>query len=140
MSRCPAGADDSDAVRTALREHYREDPAVNRETEEHESRFTVRMAGIVADSAERVGERGHRLFESYAVPARFVASFRAFHSKTVGMTAHATQASPRQRHRSAADRTVTSLRQNPAIGRRNITPIPLATTLCNRMIPVAGFW
>jgi hypothetical protein len=67
-SPCPAGADDSDAVRTALREHYREDPAVNRETEEHESRLAVRIAGIVEDSAERVGEQGHRLFESYAVP------------------------------------------------------------------------
>ncbi len=40
---------------------------MNRETEEHESRFAVRMAWIVGDSTERIAEHGKRFIESYTV-------------------------------------------------------------------------
>ena len=64
VTRRTSGANESDAVVAAFREHYCEKAPLNREAEESQADFTLGMTRVVDNAAEWISEGRQCLVES----------------------------------------------------------------------------
>ena len=67
VTRRASGADESDPVVAAFREHYCEKAPLNREADGSQADFTLGMTRVVDNAAEWIGEGSQCLVESDTV-------------------------------------------------------------------------